>query len=183
MTNNKFFNVKSMAVGSIIAALYVALGLTFGFISFGPHQVRVAELLIILPLFTPAAIPGLYIGCLITNAVGVSTGMSPLGWWDIVFGPLASLAAAICTHYIGKSIRNKDGKIRAIVTVFATLPAVVFNAIVVGFMLSLVFTDNTLFWFISSVAIGQLIAATVGGSLLAFGIMATKTDKFLSFQK
>ena len=56
--------------GAAIAALYVVLTLVFAPISFGPVQVRIAEALCILPMFTPAAIPGLFIGCLIANGIG-----------------------------------------------------------------------------------------------------------------
>ena len=58
---------KQMAQGGIIAVLYVILTFVFAPISFGAVQVRIAEALTILPLFTPAAVPGLFIGCLLAN--------------------------------------------------------------------------------------------------------------------
>ena len=59
-----------MTQAAMIAALYVALTYVFAPISFSEIQVRISEALTILPVFTPAAIPGLFIGCLIGNTVG-----------------------------------------------------------------------------------------------------------------
>ena len=66
-TNNK---VLFMTQAAMIAAIYVVLCLVFEPISYGAIQTRVAEALTVLPFFTPAAIPGLFIGCLIANALG-----------------------------------------------------------------------------------------------------------------
>ena len=68
-TNNK---VLFMTQAAMIAAIYVVLCLVFEPISYGAIQTRVAEALTVLPFFTPAAIPGLFIGCLIANALGGS---------------------------------------------------------------------------------------------------------------
>ena len=99
----------------IIAAVYAALTLLLAPISYGLIQVRVAEALCILPFFTPAAVPGLFIGCLIANAVG------GLGVIDIVFGSLATLLSAAVAYKV---------KVKWLVP----LPAVVVNAVVVGFI-------------------------------------------------
>ncbi|MBQ2285446.1 MAG: QueT transporter family protein [Clostridia bacterium] len=89
---------KTMTQAALIAALYVvltfvanAMGLASGAI-----QIRLSEALTILPCFTPAAIPGLFIGCLISNILVGSV------IWDIVFGSLATLIGAIGTHYLRK---------------------------------------------------------------------------------
>ena len=71
--------------GAAIAALYVVLTMVFAPISFGAMQIRVSEALTILPLFTPMAIPGLFIGCLLANLLGVSSfsqGFMPLEAMD-----------------------------------------------------------------------------------------------------
>ena len=81
-------NVKYLVKAGLIAALYVVLVLVFSFSSFGPIQFRIAEALTILPFFTSAAIPGLFIGCLIANILGGAV------IWDIIFGSLATLVAA-----------------------------------------------------------------------------------------
>ena len=63
-------NVSYLTQAAMIAAIYVVLTIVFAPISFGEIQVRIAEMLTILPIFTPAAIPGLFVGCLIGNITG-----------------------------------------------------------------------------------------------------------------
>ena len=77
--------------GALIAALYTALTYLINYFGLanGAIQVRISEALTILPVFTPAAIPGLFIGCLLSNLL---TGAAI---WDIVFGSLASLLGAV----------------------------------------------------------------------------------------
>ncbi len=75
--------------GAVISALYVVLTLAFAPISFGEMQVRVAEALTILPLFTSAAIHGLFVGCLLANIIGGAVVL------DVVFGSIATLIGAI----------------------------------------------------------------------------------------
>ena len=65
-------NVLFLTQAALIAAVYVVLCVVFAPISYGEVQVRVAEALVILPYFTPAAIPGLFIGCLLSNLIGGS---------------------------------------------------------------------------------------------------------------
>ena len=69
---------------ALIAAVYVVLTLVFAPFSYGEIQVRISEALTILPFFTPAAIPGLFVGCILANLLG---GAIPL---DIAFGSIAT---------------------------------------------------------------------------------------------
>lgn len=103
--------------GAIIAALYVALTLIFAPISFGEMQVRISEALTILPLFTPAAIPGLFLGCVLGNLLG---GAIPL---DVICGSLATLIGAVGGYLLRKN--------RWLVP----LPTVLSNALIVPFVL------------------------------------------------
>ena len=89
----KFFTVKNLCLSGIIAALYAGLTILLQAISFGPVQIRVAEAMTLLPLLTPAAVPGLAIGCFVANLI-CST------WQDWVFGTLATLIAALLTRYL-----------------------------------------------------------------------------------
>ena len=89
MKNKKALFITQAAV---IAALYVVLVVIFNYISFGPIQFRVAEALTILPYFTPAAIPGLFIGCILANVIGGAV------IWDIIFGSIATLIGAVFTY-------------------------------------------------------------------------------------
>ena len=77
--------LKFIIKATIIASIYAALTILLMPISYGPIQVRVAEALTVLPYFTSAAIPGLFIGCLVSNIAG------GLGWMDIIFGSFTTL--------------------------------------------------------------------------------------------
>jgi len=90
----KIFTVRFIAEAGIIAAVYFALTMAVAPIAFGQLQLRVSEALCVLPFFTPAAVPGLFVGCLLANI------FSFLGIFDIVFGSLATLAAAFITYFI-----------------------------------------------------------------------------------
>ena len=109
-------SIKGMAIAGVIAALYVALTLPFGQIAFGPIQFRLAELLTLLPFFTPWAIPGVTIGCLLSNLLFSTV-------WDALFGTLATLIAAYFTY-----------KSRHLLV--ASIWPILFNGIIIGTMLT-----------------------------------------------
>ena len=146
MRNTKVMNLTQ---GAMIAACYVVLCLVFEPISYGGVQVRIAEALTILPLFTPAAIPGLFIGCLLANLV---TGAMI---WDIIFGSLATLLGAIGTYYLRK-------------TRFAfTLPPVIANMIVIPPVLMLAYHVPDAWWFlVITVGLGEVISVCILGFIL-----------------
>ncbi len=104
--------------GAVIAAIYVVLvyvtNLFPGQLNYGMIQFRLAEALCILPIFTPAAIPGLFLGCLISNF------LSPLTWVDWVFGSGATLLAAVLTYVWRKHPWT------------APIPAILVNALIIG---------------------------------------------------
>ena len=106
-----------MAQGALIAALYVVLTMIFAPISFSQVQVRIAEALTILPVFTPAAIPGLFIGCLLGNALGGAVIV------DVIAGSIATLIGAIGTRMLRKT------------PYLAVLPPIIANALIVPFVL------------------------------------------------
>ena len=105
--------------GAMIAAIYVVLTVFAGAFNLasGAVQVRISEALTILPIFTPAAIPGLFIGCLIANILGGAV------IWDIVFGSIATLIGAVGTYLLRK---NKW---------LAPLPPIIANTIIVPWVL------------------------------------------------
>jgi uncharacterized membrane protein len=88
----KSLTLKEIATAGLIAAVYAVLAAALAPISFGVYQVRVSEALTVLPFITRAAIPGLFIGCMLANVIG------GLGWMDIVFGSLITLVAALATR-------------------------------------------------------------------------------------
>jgi len=89
-------SLRETALAGLVAAVYAVLTLAFYPISFAVYQVRVAEALTVLPFVMRAAVPGLFIGCVLANIFG---GM---GWQDIVFGSLLTLAAAYLTRMVGR---------------------------------------------------------------------------------
>lgn len=103
---------------AMIAAIYVALCMVFAPISYGEVQIRVAEALTILPFFTPAAIPGLFIGCLIANVLGGGIVL------DVVLGSIATLIGGVGTYLL----RDKS-------RFLAPLPPILANALIVPFVL------------------------------------------------
>ena len=117
--------VRFLALGAVIAALYAVLTYVAAAVNlaYGPVQFRFSEALTVLPVFTPAAIPGLTLGCVIAN-LG-----SPLGVVDWVFGPLATLLAALATYLV------RDVKVKGL-PILAPLPPVITNVVIVGFELA-----------------------------------------------
>ena len=116
----KINNTTFLTQAAAIAALYVVLTLlanTLGLANYN-IQVRFSEALTILPIFTPAAIPGLYIGCLLSN---ILTGCI---FWDIIFGPIATLLGAIGTYLLRKKSKW-----------VATLPPIISNTLCTGLRL------------------------------------------------
>ncbi len=143
--------IRYISSSGLIAAVYAVLTLAALPISFGVYQVRIAEALTVLPFLTAAAIPGLYVGCVLANIIG---GM---GWLDIVIGPLITLIAAFATRFIRNRLGNTT---RAMV--LAPLPPVVFNAFGVSLYLAPLLGFN--YWFsVQMVGIGQLVACYVIG--------------------
>ena len=136
---------------AMIADLYVVLTYIanlFGLAS-GVIQIRLSEMLCILPVFTPAAIPGLFIGCLLSN---ILTGCVI---WDILFGSLATLAGAIGTYLL----RNHK-------FVF-TLPPVAANMIVVPLVLQYAYGVPDAVWYLAvTVGAGEVISVCILGMLL-----------------
>jgi uncharacterized membrane protein len=132
-----------IARGALIAALYAVVTIILQPISFRYLQVRVAEALTLLPVLFPEAVPGLFIGCLISNIYG---GLGPI---DILLGSLTTLAAAWLTYtWRGSWI--------------AYLPPVVLNGVIVGVYLSYLLHVNILLA-VGSVALGEAIAVLVLG--------------------
>ena len=100
--------------GAIIAALYAAITLLFAPISYGEVQVRISEALTLLPILLPEAVPALTIGCLLSNILGGAM------IFDVIFGTLATLLAALCT----RALREK--------ALLAFAMPVLFNGVIVG---------------------------------------------------
>ena len=143
--------------GAIIAAIYVVLTVIFAPISFGAVQVRVAELLTIMPLFTPAAIPGLFIGCLIANIIGGGIIL------DVIFGSIATLIGAVLGYLLRKN--------RWLVPI----PAIVSNTVIVPFVLKYGYGVGMPRWILMIyIAIGEIAGCYVLGELFATVLLKRK---------
>ena len=150
----KKFNAKFMAQGAIIAALYAALTILFAPISYGAVQVRMSEAFTILPLFTPAAIPGLFIGCLLANILGGAIV------WDIIFGSIATLIGAA----LGYLLRFNRWLV--------PIPTIVSNSVIIPFILKYGYAiDMPIGLLIVYIAIGEIIGCYLLGELLGSAIL------------
>lgn len=152
--------IQQLTRAGLIAAVYVVLTLVIQPIGYGTVQFRVAEMLTILPVYMPEAIPGLAVGCFVSNLVGLSTGANPAGGWDLLIGTAATAVAALLTYRL-REIRFKN------LPILATLPPVIVNAIAIGAELALVYGGVPWYVHVIGVAAGQLAACTVCGTLLA----------------
>ncbi len=143
----------------VIAAVYVVLTLVsamFG-LSSGVIQVRISEAMSFLPFITPAAIPGLTIGCLISNAIA---GGVPL---DIVFGSAATLIGAICAWIMGKAFKKRKN----LGMILSTIPNVISNALIVPWVLKFAYGAEDAVWFMMvTVGVGEIIASVILGAII-----------------
>ena len=89
----KTFTTRRMAAAAVLAAAYCAVSLALAPLSFGAVQMRVSEAFTLLPVFSPAAIWGVTLGCALSNALGSSMGLI-----DVVFGTSATLIAALMSY-------------------------------------------------------------------------------------
>ena len=137
-----------------------ALGLANGAI-----QVRFSEALCILPVFTPAAIPGLFVGCLLANILNGCV------IWDIIFGSLATLIGAFGTYFLRK-------------TKFVfTLPPVIANAVIVPFVLRYAYGVGDAHWYlVATVAAGEIISVCILGMILKVGLWKYRKVIFITLQ-
>ena len=146
--------VLFLTQAAMIAALYVVLTFIANAlgIASGNIQVRFSEALTILPYFTPAAIPGLFAGCLLSNLL---TGCALP---DIIFGSLATLIGALFTY---KLRRNKW---------LAPIPPIVSNAVIIPPVLLLAYGIRPLWFSFVTVTVGEVISCGVLGMLLLFSL-------------
>ena len=144
--------VKFITQSAAIAALYIVLTVfisAFGLAS-GVIQIRISEALCILPYFSLSAVPGLFIGCLVSNLI---TGCA---LWDVVFGSVATLLGAIFTYLL----RNKS-------KYFAPIGPIISNAVIIPFVLINVYGTKDAWWFLFlTVGIGEIISCGIFGIIL-----------------
>lgn len=152
--------LRKVVEAGVIAAIYAALGMLP--YSSSAIQVRVSEALTVLPYITPSAIPGLFVGCIITNIIATGNII------DIIFGSLATLTAAVFT----RKMPNK---------LLAPLPPVLINAVVVAIILHYT-AGAPLFFTMLTVGTGQTIACYVLGYPLLVKLEKIKHKLFMAEQ-
>ena len=146
-------SVYLLTQGAAIAAIYIVLTLVFAPISFGPVQFRISEALCVLPFFTPAAIPGVFIGCFLSNLLAGAMTM------DVIFGSLATLIGAVGSYALR---RNRF---------LVLLPPIISNAVIVPWVLRYAYGSTDLIPVaMVTVGIGEILAVGVLGSILIRGL-------------
>ena len=143
---------KYLAEAAVIAAIYALLTIVLAPISYGAVQVRISEALTVLPFFTPAAVPGLFVVCIAANI------MSPYGLADLIFGSAASLIGAIGSYLLRKK------------PLLVPLAPVISNGIIVGAMLYYVYeVPLPLIVQMLYVALGEVVACyAIGYPLMKY---------------
>lgn len=159
-------STKYIVQAAVIAALYAVLTILQNTLLPGSAsmavQFRVSEILTILAVFTPAAIPGLTIGCVIANI----SSLSVLGPYDMIFGSLASLVAALLM-YAFRNVRTFSLPVLS-----ALMPAIA-NGIFVGFEIEFFFVEGG-FHFADFLLQGGLVALGELGVLIVLGLPLAK---------
>lgn len=139
--------------GAMIAALYVLLTYVASLLGLasGVIQFRLSEMLCILACFTPAAIPGLYVGCLLAN---ILTGAVV---WDILFGPVATLVGALGTWLLRRN------------PYLAVLPPIAANVVIVPMVLKYAYmAEDAIPYLMLTVGVGEVVTCGVLGILLYY---------------
>lgn len=153
--------VTFICQAAVIAALYVVLTFIFSAFASGVIQVRVSEALTILPYFTPAAIPGLFVGCFLSNWL---TGCVI---WDILFGSLATLIGALGSY----ALRRHQWLV--------PIPPIAANMIIVPFVLRYAYNmPDALPFMAATVGAGEVVSCYLLGMLFLFALKKFRGSLF-----
>lgn len=160
-----------IAQAAVIAALYVVLTLLANSLGLANYavQLRFSEALTILPFFTPAAIPGLFLGCLISNLL---TGAII---WDVVFGSLATLLGAVGTWMLSQRRWSSQLRWQSQLRWLLPLPPIAANTLIVPFVLYYAYhIPGSVPYFMLTVGAGEILSCGVLGMLLFFTLQKYK---------
>jgi len=157
---NNRLSTRGLAMGGMTAAIYVVLTVVFQPISFGAIQFRIAEIMTLMPILSPYAVPGLFVGCLLANWLGGGI------WFDVALGSVATLLAAICTRKFRERI--------PLAAIFPTL----FNGLIVGPVVYFAYVRApgdpvsvpTLIFNMATVALGELVVCYALGLPMIYGL-------------
>lgn len=158
----KKISTSTIVKTGMIAAIYAVVTMALAPISYGDIQFRISEVLTLLAFINPIYIPGLVLGCIIANL------QSPLGIIDIALGSTATLLAVTCIYltnkFLGTSLKS---------LIVASLWPVVFNGLIIGWMLNYLF-QIPLVAAIGSVALGEFVVVSIFGVLVFNMIMKNR---------
>ena len=162
------FSTRALTRAAMVAAIYVVLTLIFQPISFGAIQFRIAEVMTLMPIMTPYAVPGLFVGCLLANWLGGGI------WFDVALGSIATLLAAICTRRFRARL--------AFAAIFPTL----FNGLIVGPVVYFAYVRApgdpvsmpTLLFNMGTVAFGELVVCYALGLPMIYGLKKLPSKLF-----
>ena len=157
---------RSIVTTAIVAALYATLTLSLAFVSYGPIQFRLSEVMTLLPLFSKKYIVGLTIGCFLANLLGL------YGVPDMIFGTIATFISVYLVYLTGKYMKDKKSYVYA-----ASLWPVIVNDIIVAVQLK-IFFGMPLFITMLQVGFGQFVVITIIGVPL-FKAVNNKYGKYL----
>lgn len=149
---------RQISQAAIIAAIYVVMTYLTGILGLasGAVQCRFSEAMCILPAFTPAAIPGLFIGCIISNFL---TGSVII---DIVFGSIATLIGALFTRFFAQ---------KGLSPYLYPIPAIVSNTVILPFVLKYAYgLKDGVLYLVLTVGLGEIISCGILGMLLYFSL-------------
>jgi uncharacterized membrane protein len=149
----------NLTKGGAIAAAYFLLSLPFGVLNFGANQLRLAEVLMVLPVFDVSAVAGVTIGCVLTNLQGAMSGLNLI--WDVFVGSFATFLAAV----VARKARNQR---LFNLPVISFLAPVLINAVIIGLELTFVEVASNFNWLVAlknilRVGFGEFLACVVLG--------------------
>lgn len=165
-----FKQTRFWAQAGMIAALYTVLSVALGPLSYGAVQLRLSEALWVFLVFTPAAVPGLFVGCLLSNIIGMFMGLTIPA--DIIFGSLTTLVAAWTGYLLRKN------------AALTPAPSVILNALIIGWEVHVFFTPEVpIYLCMLYVGIGQALSCYVVGEPLLFFLRKSKAlNRFFSLE-
>ncbi len=146
----------ALTTAASIASLYVALTAVSAMLGIdkGVIQFRISEALTVLPCLTPAAIPGLFVGCLLSNLLFAA--LPP----DLIFGSLATLLGAVGTYYIGRKVKW-----------LSALPPIVSNTVIIPLVLEYAYgAEGGIPFFMLTVFVGELVCCGILGTLMLYSL-------------
>ncbi|MBE7031624.1 MAG: QueT transporter family protein [Ruminococcaceae bacterium] len=144
--------VRFTVQGAAVAALYVVLTFVSAFFGLSSQaiQLRLSEALCVLPVFFPAAVPGLFVGCIIANFLTGSIFI------DVIFGSIATLIGAIGTRLLRQH------------KLLCLTPPILSNTLIIPFVLAFAYKfEGSIFYFMLTVGLGELLSCGVLGYFLA----------------